>query len=154
MNWITFLTFIAVLLSCAAIGLAVQNRKLRRHCEGQIKNLWVQLGEESDKRARLSAELDIHKTQIRELRRELKLHQVIDGEKIIFRDLATHHASAEDGENQERYSKLVYTRISHQPRGVGVKSQRECNNHKTFSGLSRCPRPQQSVTRRATNLAA
>ena len=119
MNWITLLTFLAIFLSCISTGLAVQNRKLRRHCERQVRNLSDKLNEESDCRAKLSAELTVHKSQIRELRRELKLHQVIDGEKLLFRELATHHVSTEEGERQERLSELIR-----------IKREIEVKNHK------------------------
>ena len=46
----------------------------------------------------------------------------------------------------------ILARISHQRKGIGVTNPRECNNHKTFSGLKRWPRPKQSVTCRAMSL--
>ena len=36
---------------------------------------------------------------------------------------------------KESLDRAIYSRISHECRGIGVKNQRECNNQKTFSGL-------------------
>ena len=119
MNWIQFLTYSTIFLSGVAIGLAIQNRSMRKLLGKQVRELREELNKESSYRSKLSAELTLYKSKIRELQQSLKLHQVIDGEKFIFRNLSTHHISTETGERQERLSELIR-----------IKRDIELKNHK------------------------
>lgn len=107
MNWIQLLTFVTIFLSGIAIGLAIQNRNMRKLLRKQVRELQEELNEEVSYRVKFSAKLALYESKIRELQRNLKLHQVIDGEKFISRNLSTHHVSTETGERQERLSELI-----------------------------------------------